>query len=50
MHFYTQEHLTFYKYSIHTNDIKKQEYTNVSQQLEIFKYVQEVQKLNKLTS
>ena len=33
---YVQEHLNFYINNIHTNGIKKKDYTNVSKQVEIY--------------
>ena len=38
MSMYIQEPLSFYIFDIHTNGIKKKEYTNVPQQLEIYAY------------
>ena len=38
MYLYIEEHLTFYIHNIHTNGIKKKEYTYVSQQLKIYTY------------
>ena len=36
MHLYIKEHSNFYIHNIHANGIKKTEYTNVSQKLEIY--------------
>ena len=38
MHLYIEEHLIFYIHDVHTNGIKKKEYTNMFKQLKIYTY------------